>query len=110
MEVGTIRDADPDIGPIMQWKWAGEDRPCWEDISPESRETKVLWRQWERLHLVRGVLYRWFHELEGQGWRHYLAVLRTGTRSPRRSDRGPSGHGAHSRFGGIGFLLARDAS
>ena len=46
----------------------------WEDISPESRETKVLWRQWERLYLVRGVLHRQFHELEGQGWRPQLVV------------------------------------
>ena len=68
-EMAAGQDADPDIGPIMQRKW-----PCWEDISPESLETKVLWRQWERLHLVRGVLHRWFHELEGQGWRHQLVV------------------------------------
>ena len=73
-EMAAGQDADPDIGPIMQWKWAGNDRPCWEDISPESRETKVLWRQWERLHLVHGVLHRQFHKLEGQGWRHQLVV------------------------------------
>ena len=68
------QDADPDIGPIMKWKRAGSDQPRWEDISLESRETKVLWRQWERLHLVRGVLHRRFYELEGQGWRHQLVV------------------------------------
>ena len=73
-EMAAGQDADPDIGPIMQWKRAGNDRPCWEDISPESRETKVLWRQWERLRLVRGVLHHRFHELEGQGWRHQLVV------------------------------------
>ena len=64
------QDADPDIGPIMQWKRSGKDRPRWEDISPESRETKVLWQ----LHLVRGVLHRRFHMLEGQGWWHQLVV------------------------------------
>ena len=73
-EMAAGQDADPDIGPIMQWKRAGNDPPYWEDILPESQETKVLWRQWERLHLVRGVLHRRFHELEGQGWRHQLVV------------------------------------
>ena len=28
----------------------------------------------ERLYLVRGVLHRQFHELEGQGWRPQLVV------------------------------------
>ena len=46
----------------------------WEDISPESRVVKVLWRQWERLFLVRGVLHWRFYELEGRGWRHQLVV------------------------------------
>ena len=73
-EMAARQDADPDIGPIMRWKRVGNDRPRWEDISPESRETKVLWRQWERLYLVRGVLHRQFHELEGQGWRPQLVV------------------------------------
>ena len=35
----------------------------------------MLWRQWEWLYLVGGVLHRWFHELEGQGWRPQLVVL-----------------------------------
>ena len=68
------QDANPDIGPIMKWKRAGNNRPRWEDISPESRETKVLWRQWERLYLVSGVLHCRFHELEGQGWQPQLVV------------------------------------
>ena len=34
----------------------------------------ALWRQWERLYLVGGVLHRRFHELEGQGWRPQLVV------------------------------------
>ena len=46
-EMVAGQDADPDIGPIMKWKRAGNNRPRWEDISPESRE--MLWRQWERV-------------------------------------------------------------
>ena len=34
----------------------------------------MLWRQWERLYLVGGVLHRRFHELEGQGWQPQLVV------------------------------------
>ena len=73
-EMATGQDGDPDIGPIMRWNRAGNDRPRWEDISAESREAKVLWRQWERLYLVGGVLHRPFYELEGQGWRPQLVV------------------------------------
>ena len=75
---------------------------------------KVLWRQWERLHLVRRVLHRRFHELEGQGWRHQLVVP-----EDRRKITLQHLHGgaigahlgtAHSRAGGTRFLLAGDAS
>ena len=73
-EMAARQDTDPDIGPIMRWKRAGNDGPRWEDISPESQEAKVLWRQWERLYLVGRVLHQLFHELEGQGWRSQLVV------------------------------------
>ena len=73
-EMAAEQEVDPDIGPIMKWKRAGNVRPRWEDISPESRETKVLWRQWERLYLVPGVLHHRFHELEGQGWLPQLVI------------------------------------
>ena len=72
-DLSTEQDADPDIGPLMRWKRARDDRPRWEDISPP-RDTKLLWRQWEQLSLVHGVLYRQFHELEGRGWWYQLVV------------------------------------
>ena len=34
-EMASGPDTDPKIGPIMKWKRAGNDRPHWEDISPE---------------------------------------------------------------------------
>ena len=73
-EMVAGQEVDPDIGPIMKWKRAGNVRPRWEDISPEARETKLLWRQWERLYLVPGVLHHRFHELEGQGWLPQLVI------------------------------------
>ena len=48
-EMAARQDADPNIGPIMRWKRAGND-------------------------LVGGVLHRRFHELEGQGWRPQLVI------------------------------------
>ena len=60
------------------------DWPVPRDLLPESRETKILWWQWERLHLVRGVLHR----------RIILQQLHGGARS----------------LGGTAFLLAGDAS
>ena len=56
-----------DIGPITKRKAKGDDCPTLEEILPESRGTKVLWRQWERLFVVFGGLHRKFHELEGHG-------------------------------------------
>ena len=103
------QDADPNIGPIMKWKRAGIDRPCWEDISAESRETKVLWRQWVRLYLVRGVLHRRFHELEGQGRRHQLVVPEDQRKIILRLHGGAIG--AHlGTVRTLKFLLAGDAS
>ena len=36
---------NPDIGPITRRKAEGDDCPTCEEISPKSRETKILWRQ-----------------------------------------------------------------
>ena len=57
--------------PIAKRKAEGDDWPLWEE---NSRHTKILWRQWERLFLVRGVLHQRFYELEGHGWCHQLVV------------------------------------
>ena len=73
-ELATEQAFDPDVGPIMWKKLAGDDRPTWEDISPESQDMKILWQQWERLFLVRSLLQRRFHELEGRGLRYQLVV------------------------------------
>ena len=51
-EMTAEQAADPDVGPIVRRKLVGNDRPTWEDIWPESQDTKILWHQWERLFLV----------------------------------------------------------
>lgn len=55
---GKDQRKDPDLSPVIQWLEAGEQRPCWEQVSPESPATKCLMEQWEMLRLEEGVLQR----------------------------------------------------
>ena len=50
--------ADSDLKVIIGWKKAGERKPSWEDVSPQSRAVKALWTQWDRLVFRNGVLCR----------------------------------------------------
>ena len=47
---------DADRSMIIRWLEEGQ-RPPWSQVSPESREVKCLWTQWDRLQLRKGVLY-----------------------------------------------------
>ena len=96
-EMAARQDADPDIGPILRWKRGGNDQPRWEDISPESQEAKVLWRRWERLYLVGGVLHRRFHELEGQGIKCSDSICESTTRTCTRGDNPGNTHARTAR-------------
>ena len=73
-ELAAKQASYPDVGPIIRRKTKGDNRPPWEEISPESQDTKILWRQWEHLFLVRGVLHRRYHKVEGHSWRYQLEV------------------------------------
>ena len=56
---------DADISMIIRWLEEGQ-RPPWSQVSPESREVKCLWTQWDRLQQRNGVLYRrWESEAGG---------------------------------------------
>lgn len=48
---------DPNVGPILVAKEEGS-RPPWQTISNKSASLKTLWRQWDRLSIVSGILYR----------------------------------------------------
>lgn len=52
---------DPTIGPILVAK-EEDTRPAWQSISNKSGELKALWRQWDRLTIISGVLYRRWEE------------------------------------------------
>ncbi len=49
---------DRDIGPIMVEHIEGNARPGWSAISHLTSAAKTLWRQWDRLEVHNGMLYR----------------------------------------------------
>lgn len=51
---------DPSIGLIVNALESSQ-KPSWEDISPTSSTCKTLWRQWDRLTIIAGMLYRKFY-------------------------------------------------
>ena len=58
----VIKDqmSDPDIGPILVEKSTSNVRPSWSKISGSKAALKTLWRQWDRLEVKSGMLYRKF--------------------------------------------------
>ena len=54
---------DGDIGPILVLVEEKKPRPEWCAIAGESSVFKTLWRNWDRLEVHNGILYRrWCHE------------------------------------------------
>ena len=49
--------SDPLVSPIMV-AVESQSRPEWKDISDTTSYTKTLWRQWDRLSIISGMLYR----------------------------------------------------
>jgi len=62
VEIGTSQDGDPGIGRIKVALESDQPRPNWSDISAEMSELKTLWRQWDRLEIRAGMMYRKFDE------------------------------------------------
>jgi hypothetical protein len=56
---------DTDIGSLLVIKSSGADRPGWSHVSPGTSALKTLWRQWERLEIRTGILYRKFTDGDG---------------------------------------------
>ena len=59
-EPSTVRErqlSDPIISPIMV-AVESQSRPEWKSISETTSYTKTLWRQWDRLSIISGMLYR----------------------------------------------------
>ena len=62
---------DPNIGPILIAK-EENNRPTWQNISTKSSVLKTLWRQWDRLCIISGILYlEWIKEKDSS----YLLIV-----------------------------------
>ena len=61
-EISTKQDADPYIGSIKMAVQGNQTRPAWQEVSSETSELKTLWRQWDRLEIKAGLLYRKFDD------------------------------------------------
>ena len=59
---------------MIAWLEAGEERPGWESVSPQSPVTKCLMEQWETLRLEEGVLHRRWVDT-GRGEDRWLIVV-----------------------------------
>ena len=60
VEIGTCQTNDVNIGSIKLDRQEGRDKPCWNQISAGTSSLKTLWRQWDRLEVIGGLLYRKF--------------------------------------------------
>ena len=56
-QIHEFQAKDPDVGPILRWKEAGQ-RPSSEEVAGSSAATKSYWLQWDSLELQNGTLYR----------------------------------------------------
>ncbi|UYV69434.1 K02A2.6-like, partial [Cordylochernes scorpioides] len=70
----TIQQQDPNIGPILEWKERGNERPSWEVISDKSPELKTLWPQWDSLSIDNGLLKRIWESADGRSKTMQLVV------------------------------------
>jgi hypothetical protein len=58
---------DEEIGPVYSAMEQSSEQPAAKDIMLWSRGSKILWRQWVRLQLKEGILYRRWEEADGHG-------------------------------------------
>ncbi|UYV79070.1 hypothetical protein LAZ67_17000994, partial [Cordylochernes scorpioides] len=70
----TIQQRDPNVGPILEWKERGNERPSWEMISDKSPELKTLWSQWDSLSIEGGLLKRIWESADGKSKTMKLVV------------------------------------
>ncbi|UYV76783.1 hypothetical protein LAZ67_14002011 [Cordylochernes scorpioides] len=70
----TIQQRDANVGPILEWKERGNERPSWEMISDKSPELKTLWSQWDSLSIENGLLKRIWESADGKSKTMQLVV------------------------------------
>ncbi len=57
-EISQAQTEDENIRIILTKKHASDAQPLWSDVSNYSSTVKTIWRQWDRLELHGGLLYR----------------------------------------------------
>lgn len=63
-EISAAQKRDMDIGFIVQLLSTNVTKPEWRVVELQSAEVKTLWHEWERLTIVRGILYRRWTSLQ----------------------------------------------
>ena len=68
-----------DIEPLLRWKEDGVEWPGWLEISDESPSLKLLWAQWDSLHVENGLLKRAWESPNGKhvAMQLVVSVIRT---------------------------------
>ena len=64
VQIRAEQESDRDLEPLISVLQTNGPRPQWQDISAGSCRLKTLWRQWSRLKLIGGALYRKWVEVE----------------------------------------------
>ena len=62
-ELFRLQREDADIKPAVLWCTEGH-RPDWREMSAASPFTRALWRQFESLILIDGIVHRIFHDTQ----------------------------------------------
>lgn len=75
VDVQNNQLSDPNIGPILSAKLNNSDRPSWSKVSSGKANLKTLWRQWDRLEVKGGMIYRRF---ETDNKSHILQLILPG--------------------------------
>ena len=63
-ELVRLQREDADIKPAVLWCTEGH-RPDWHEMAAASPFTRALWRQFESLILIDGIVHRIFHDTRG---------------------------------------------
>ena len=71
---------DPTIGSAVTWL-EGHSRPSWSVVEGKSPMLRALWRQYESLSVIDGVLHRSFYDSNGD-FIHRQLVLPRQFRTP----------------------------
>jgi len=74
----VVREAqlkDPGIGPVVSWV-ENQNRPPWATVEGQSPMLRALWRQFESLCVIDGMLYRSFYDPSGAVMHRQLVLPR----------------------------------